>query len=457
MKSPLGTVDPRVTMTDSPVDELLSPSFASVLGFDEPDAATLEDLPVFEERDHCALTLDSSESFESKTTCESLDGNSSGKWPTCLRLELDAAMDESHALDGPAEYSIPQNSPDSNNGVDSLQGESLFQKVEEIHTCSAPKEPTLMPNAPEGSALIDQQAEEKAAAPAPSHPSSVPDQSQPALPTTPVRDDRRTVRFSPPQSPQHLPSHSTLHHLPLVERKQDYTSLHRQQKQQEKWKSSHRTLGQRSSLSRSPTKVNPSSLKRKPEIRFSSMSKVPFCQDASVATFTQLTEHTEHASASEVDTAKCQTPTSKGDTLQGRVYDLVVFNIGIYRSRYPQAMTDGSRWGFCKIRMCPTFIPARSLTEEAEETKQIVCRLQAEDLLFHFVVVVPYFIVHIPLAALAKAGRLANSRAGLSFLDIIRVAWSLTAAFINFAMRRIWGMEFGYHGKIETEYPDRAS
>ncbi|KAJ5278630.1 hypothetical protein N7478_004002 [Penicillium angulare] len=440
-------------MTDSPVDDLLSPSFASVLGFDEPDDATLENLPFFEERDHCALTLDSSESLESKTSSESLDGHDSGKRPTCLRLELDAAKDETRALDGPAEYPIPQSSPDSNNGVDSVQGESPLHKVEQIHTCSALKEPTLMLDAPEDSAQVNQSTEEKATGPIPSHAFSASDQSQPVPPTTPVRDDRRTVRFFPPGSPRYRPSHSILHSLSSVERKQDNPSLHRQQKQQDKWKSSYRTLGQRSPPSRSPTKVNPSSSKRQPEIRFSSMSKVPFCQDASITTSTQENEHTP---ASEVDTVKCQTPASKRDTPHGRVYDLVVFNIGIYRSRYPQRLANGSRWGFCKIRMCPTFIPARSLTEEAEETKQIICRLQAEDLLLHFVVVVPNFVVHIPLAALAKAGRLASSRAGLSFLDIIRVAWSLVAAFINLVMRAIWGMEFGYHGTIETEYPDQA-
>lgn len=453
MKSPLGTVDPRVTMTDSPVDDLLSPSFASILGFDEPDDAPLDDHQVFEERDHCTLTMDLLESSESKSISETIPDEDSEGQTQCPRLELDVAMDNSHALDGQAEYFNPQNSPDSNNGGNDQQGESPHYKAENIHTRSALQGPTLTLDSLEDNNQSTQSTEGKRKVPSPNHPFSASDQPHSAPPTTPVQDDCRTVRFSPPGSPRCRPSHSVLRPLPSVERKQDYISLYRQQKQHEKWKSAYRALGQRSSASRSPTKVNPSSLKRQPEIRFSSMSKFPFRQDDSVTTSIQ---ENPQASASAVDTAKHQTADSEGETPQGRVYDLVVLNIGIYRSRYPQSLTHGSRWGFWQIRMCPTFIPARSLTEEVPETKQIICRLQAEDLLLHFVVVVPYFIVQIPLAALAKAGRLANSRAGLSFLDIIRVAWSITAAFINLVMRKVWGMEFGYHGKIETEHPDQT-
>lgn len=144
------------------------------------------------------------------------------------------------------------------------------------------------------------------------------------------------------------------------------------------------------------------------------------------------------------------------DERDGRVCDLVILNIGLYRSRYPHGLTHGSRWAFWRIQMSPAFIPASSLTRDAHESKQIVYRLPAEDLLLHFVVVLPYFIVQIPFLALAKAGRLANSRAEISFLDIVRVTWAIAVALINFAMRKICGMELGYYGKVQTEYPDQA-
>ncbi|KAJ5718904.1 uncharacterized protein N7483_009986 [Penicillium malachiteum] len=494
MKSPQGPTDPRVTMTDSPVGGLLSPSFASVLAFDEPDDPAYQDLQGLEEEDHGKHNIGlhgsvgsgnsgiqekdlqglGDEDHDKHTGLhDSVASNSSGiqernysegieKQPHFPRLELDAAMDEYHALDGPADQFNPQNTTPVSNGGGNHPASYDRQryKAENIRTSSAPQASPVKLDWLEENGQIDREDDGNSKTTSPKRRLSVSDQLQSASrsPNTPVKNDtlplptppvvkfeapqsfERYVRFSPDNPSQFLPPRSPHRPLPSVERKQDYISLHRLHKQQEKWRG--RSQRERISPRRSPTKIQASTLNRQPDIHFLSIPKPDTRQ--------RVTRSEGNLSTSDqtVDTARQEAAHGR----PGRVYDLVVLNLGLYRSQYPQ----GSRWAFWRVRMCPTFIPARSLTEDAQDTRHIVYRLPAEDLILHFVIVVPYFIVRIPVVTLAKAGRLANSRAGISFLDVVRIIWALVAAFINFVLRKICGMEFGFYGKVQTEYPDQS-
>ncbi|KAJ5526584.1 hypothetical protein N7513_010743 [Penicillium frequentans] len=468
MKSPMGNLDPRVTMTDPPVDVLLSPSFASVLAFDEPNEPGLQDLIALDDENHCEHAMGWHGQPGPSGTRDSSIKQGTFKRPPYPRLELDVAMDRYHALDGPAELLIPQNTPDSANGSPS-EGHRGY-KADNLRTRSAPQAPVLTLDWLEDAESINSRSEGKGKRQPPKRPFSVSDEPQFPSPTaqgnheystvnfSPIKGlaetiATRSVRFSPPESPQCRSPRSGSRPLPSVERKQDYISLYRQQKQHEKWKGASRAFAPRVSPRRSPVKMQPSaSLNPRPEIRFSSLSKVLFRQDDLA---TRL-HGTQRAQSPKVDPMLEDAHSDKDFLPQERVYDLVVLNLGLYRPRHPEHLPCDSKWAFMRVRMSPTFIPARSLVEEAQGTKQIVCRLPAEDLLLHFIIVVPYFFVGIPLTALAKAGRLANSRASLTVLDIFRIAWALIAAFVKFVAYRVWGMKLGHDAKVKAKYPEKA-
>ncbi|KAJ6037371.1 hypothetical protein N7540_001650 [Penicillium herquei] len=488
-------------MTDSPVGGLLSPSFASVLAFDEPDDPAYQDLQGLGEEDrgkheiglHDSVGSSSSgiqekdpqglgeedrskhniglhESVASSGSVIQESDHSEGveKEPHFPRLELDAAMDEYHALDGPADqFNLQNTTPVSNSGGNSpaiCSYDRQRYKAENIRTSSAPQESPVKLDWLEDNGQIDREDDGNSKTTTLKRRLSASDQPQSAAssPNTPVKNDplplpnspvgklettqsfERYVRFS---TDDPLPPRSPNRPLPSVEREKDYISLHRLHKQQEKWRG--RSQRERLGISprRNPSKIQPSTLNRHPDIHFLSIPKLPF-SDARRVTRSQGNLSTSDQT---VDTAR-QEAQPQPHQQPRRVYDLAVLNLGLYRSQYPQ----GARWAFWRVRMSPTFIPARSLTEDAQDTRHIVYRLPAADLILHFVVVVPYFIVHIPFVTLVKAGRLANSRAGISFLDVVRIIWALVAAFINFALRKICGMEFGFYSKVQTECPDRS-
>ncbi|KAJ6101860.1 hypothetical protein N7486_004287 [Penicillium sp. IBT 16267x] len=467
MKSPMGHLDPRV-IAGPPVDVLLSPSFASVLAFDEPNEPEFQDLIALDDENHCEYATGWQGQTAPSSTRDSSLKQGSVKRPQYPRLELDVAMDRYHALDGPAELLIPQNTPDSANGSPS-DGRRVY-KAENLRTRSAPQAPVLTLDWLEDRESVNPRSEGKGKRQPPKRRFSVSDEPRSTSPTTqgnndcptvsfsPIKDlaetiATRCVRFSPPESPRCRSPRSGSRPLPSVERKQDYISLYRQQKQHEKWKTATRAFAPRVSPRRSPVKVQPSmSLDPRPEIRFSSLSKVLFRQD-NLAT---RLHGTQRAQSPEADPMLEDARSDKEVLPQERVDDLVVLNFGLYRPRHPEHLPCNSKWAFVRVRMSPTFIPARSLVEEAKGTKHIVCRLPAEDLLLHFIVIVPYFIVRIPLTALAEAGRLVNSRAGLTILDIFRIVWALIVAFVKFVVYQIRGMKLGHRAKVRTKYPEKA-
>lgn len=464
----MGNLDPRVMTTDPPVDVLLSPSFASVLDFDEPNEPDFQDLIALDDENHCEHAMGWQGQPGPSSTRDLSLKQGTVKRPQLPRLELDVAMDKYHVLDGPADLLIPQNTPDSANASPS-EGHREY-KAENPRTRSIPQAPVLTLDWLEDRESINPRSEGKEKPQSPKRRFSVSDEPRPTSPITqgyndcptanfsPIKDlaetiATRCVRFSPPESPPCRSPRSGSRPLPSVERRQDYISLYRQQKQHEKWKGASRAFASRVSPRRSPVKVQPSTtLNPRPEIRFSSLSKVLFRPDDLASRL----HGTQRAQSPEPDSMLEDIRSNKGVPPPERVYDLVVLNFGLYRPRHPEYLPYDSKWAFVRIRMSPTFIPARSLAEEAQGTKQIVCRLPAEDLLLHFIVVLPYFFVRIPLTALAKAGRLANSRASLTILDIFRIFWALLAASIKFVAYQVWGMKVGHRAKIKAKYSERV-
>ncbi|KAJ5746725.1 hypothetical protein N7520_011907 [Penicillium odoratum] len=467
MRSPLGNADPRVAMIEPPIDTLLSPSFASVLAFDEPDEPRCQDLIALDE-DLCQHNMGWQDQPGLNSSRESSLKRGSVKRPQYPRLELDVAKDRYHALDGPAEPSIPCNTPDSANGSPNEWRRGL--KADNLRIRSAPQAPVLTLDWLEDRKLIYQPSEGKGKNRAQKHCLSVSAEPRSTSPTTTGNFDcltvsfspikgldeitaSRCVRFSPPEAARHRSPRPGSRPLPSVERKQDYISLYRQQKQHEKWKKATRVLARPVSPRRSPVKVQVStSLNQQPEIPFPSLSKMLFRQD-DLATPTQGTNGSQFPDASPV---LADVHYEKEASPREKVHDLVALNFGLYRPRNPEHLPRDSKWAFVRVRMSPTFIPASGLLEETQEMKQIICRLPAEDLLLHFIIVLPYFFMRIPLTALAKAGRLANSQAGLTILDIFRIVWSFTAAFIQFTVQHLWNLTPGHHAKVKTKYRDKA-
>ncbi|KAJ5921668.1 hypothetical protein N7454_009142 [Penicillium verhagenii] len=445
MKLPMGNNDPRVMIQSDPsVDASFSPSFASVLAFDEPDEQGFQDLPALDEKYHCEHNMDWQGEPAPSSTRESSLQQGSVKRSPYPRLELDVAMDRYHALDGPAELLIPHNTPESVHG--SPREERRGHKAENLRTHSAPQPPVLTLDWLEDRRQAKRNRffiSDESRSPSPNMQGGA---NFPTVNFSPIEDfgetvATRCVRFSPPESPRRQSPRSSSRPLPSVERKQDYISHYRQQKQHEKWK-----VAQRASPRRSPVKVQLSTgLDAKPEVRFSDLSRMIFRQDG-LATSSKGKHRVQAPKTSESilrDTHEEALP-------QERVPDVVALNFGLYRPRDPGPLTSVSKWALMRVRMSHTLVPAHSLFGEPQNPKQIVCPLPSEELLLHFIIVLPYLVLRIPLTALAKAGRFPTSRASLTTLDVFRIIWSLTVALVTFVFDQLWSLkpETKHHEKV---------
>ncbi|KAJ5934111.1 hypothetical protein N7466_003658 [Penicillium verhagenii] len=446
MNLPMGNIDPRVMIQSDPsVDALFSPSFASVLAFDEPDEQGFQDLPALDEEYHCEHNMDWQGQPAPSSTRESSLQQGSVKRSPYPRLELDVAMDRYHALDGPAELLIPHNTPESAHG--SPREERRGHKAENLRTHSAPQPPVL---------TLDWLEDRRQAK---RHRLFISDESRSPSPNmqggayfpnvnfTSIEDfgetvATRCVRFSPPESPR-----SGSRPLPSVERKQDYISHYRQQKQHEKWK-----VARRASPRRSPAKVQLSTgLDAKPEVRFSGLSRMIFRQD-DLATSPKSKHRVQAAKTSQSILRDIHEEALPRE----RVPAVIALNFGLYRPRDPGPITSVSKWALMRVRMSHGLVPVHSLFGEPQGPKQIVCPLPSEDLLLHFIIVLPYLVVRIPLTALAKAGRFPTSRASLTTLDIFRIIWALTFALVTFVFHQLWSLKPGPSVKAETQHHEKA-
>ena len=422
MKRPLGMIDTRLTMTDTSEGHILSPSFASILEYNEQEVA------------------ETSSSDENRTRP---DRNfSPGKWRP--RLELEAALDRFYTLDGVTEQQNPQNKPGTENyGANPDKSTERSSAQSKSSPSATPLnlewlDQSLMvhPSSAESQAetnhlLPELQSSMKSITPCFFHGGS------PARETNQEVPLARSVRFSPPPSPKRP--------LSSVERKRDYIASHKQSKQYAKWK----RASPHHSPARSP-KLKTHTQVKSVDTRLPRLSNtVPVISSPSATGLSSTQAKTETIASKDQGS-------SYQSSKQQSVYDMVVINFGVYGPRYPERLGVNSQWAFMRIKMNPTFISAGDLCSQTEETKQIVCRLPAENLLFHFVFVVPAFMIRRPHAFISFVRRLANSPLGLNAFTLLKFVFFWVASLINMILQLFWDMELGFQVNVNHRDPERG-
>ncbi|KAJ5219378.1 uncharacterized protein N7498_001477 [Penicillium cinerascens] len=467
MRKPLGCIDNRVTMTDTPPEGFLSPSFASVIAFgDLPqhENAALDELPPRNRE------MNPTGRIMTEQLGEALDGRDGKRYP---RLELDPTMDKYHTLDGLAEPKNPQNTPASNSGCDSPRDAPRRDNGEGLRTSSAPATPALTINwfedPPDEDSIYLPGDEEDSTKnqtrrfsaddkPRSNSPITVPKGAhlQAAVDASLVGEDigtaiatLRCVRFTPPlySSPARSPPRSPRpvnRPLPSVERKQDYISTYRQQKQNAKWKGLNRARAQRVSPNRSPVRASqPSSnpVSGQPGIRFLSPSKSAFGDDRS--RLTGLFQSSSDQEAPEMPGALTDESTvTNGFAPSRQACDLAVISFSLYRFRYP----GSSRAGVLQVRMNSTIIPLKPSLQEGKTNKTVVTRMAVDDLLLHTYVVVPALMLRLPLLGVSAAKQFKHSRLGLAAIQLWKMFWVLALRALYFVMLKL-GQDVYYHSE----------
>jgi hypothetical protein len=468
MRKPLGSIDTRVTMTDTSSGRLLSPSFASVIAFgDLPQ----QESPAFDELGPRAWETNSTERITTHELGEALDGRDDKRYP---RLELDSAMDKYHTLGGLTEPKNPQNTPASNSGWDSPGDASQCGNGETLRTSSAPAAPALtinwfedpldesldyLPGEEDDGTKIQKRRFSADDQPRSTSPIVVPkevpvqaiagasltgDEIEEVVATT-----LRCVRFTPPldSSPVRFSPGSPRavnRPIPSVERKQDYISTYRQQKQNEKWRGPNRGRIQRVSPNRNAARDSqPSSnpLKGQPTTRFSSPPKSAFGGDRSYST--SLFQSSSDQEAPEMFGALTDESTVTNECVpSGQAYDLAVISFSLYRFRYPGSL----RAGVFQVRMNSTIIPLKPSLQEGKTDKTVVTRLAVDDLLLHTYVIVPAFILHLPLFGISAAKQFRQSRLGRATIYLSKMLWAMALRFFYYVLLRL-GQDVYYHSE----------
>lgn len=417
VKHPLGSIDTRLTMTDSLVDDHLhSPSFASMVFMDgmQPSNQGTEETDFLMDS-HLSLSV-----------------QPPGKrYP---RLELDVAMDKYHILDGFAEPLNPQNTPASHtySGSGSPQDTCRRIKTDSLRTSSAPQA-LFIDWCPPGSSLnlIDNDdllncqprrfsADDEPRSTTPItriKKSGKAAESHPKRSLADIISSARCVRFSPPPTP---PGHSPRpiqRPLPSIERKNDYIASFRQQKQFEKWRVAARAKSQRASPYRSPKKFSrPVSvqLNAQPEICFSP-SKMPLHQDTDSFGNSQSQEHTE----TYIPPDETITPT----THQRQLFKLVAVSLSLHHIRNATKSSESGLRAM-NLQLSYSFRPIGTRLQD-EEARNVVSCATMNDLLLYIFFIVPEFVLRGPLAILHSLNRVAHTRTGLAALFILRLFWSI--------------------------------
>ncbi|KAJ5121793.1 hypothetical protein N7448_002926 [Penicillium atrosanguineum] len=472
IKKPLGSIDTRVKMTDTPPDGLLSPSFASVIAYGN---ILQREPPTLNEMDSRAREPKSMQRITTDELGEGLDERDEERYP---RLDLDPAMDKYHILESLTEPTNPQNTPASNSGCDSPGDVSRRSNGEGLRTSSAPITPALTINwfedqpveslyyllgeADDGTKNQNQKRRFSADdQPRSTSPITVPKEVhlQATADVNPIGDDiekaattLRCVRFTPPLdlSPARSPPRSSRavnQPLPSMERKQDHVSTHRQQNQNEKWRDPNRARGNRVSPNRSPVRAcqpssNPSS--DQPTVRFLSPSKCAFGGDRLHST--SLFQSSSDQEAPEMSGALTDEPTAtNGFASSGQGFDLAVISFSLYLFRYP----GSSRAGVFQARINCTVIPVKHSPQEGKTNKTVVTRMAVDDLLLHTYVIVPALILRLPLLGVSVAKQFKHSRLGIATTYFVNILWAMALRAFYYVLLRL-GQDVYYHSKPTT-------
>lgn len=435
MKLPLGSIDTRVTMTDSPVDDRFSPSFASEIGFDSPpyDNQTSDGV------DACAEAMNQAQQLIPADPHKKSQKQHS-------RLELDVDMDKYHTLDGFAEPLNPQNTPATNSGHESPAEASRRRNAESLRSSSAPQSQPLnfdwfddkleqslfLPGDGDGRSKTQRRrfsADDEPLSTTSTTSSQSPDQAADGELTKTIDDimsPLRCVRFTPPAEPSQPRSPRPVHRpLPSIERKQDYIASHRQQKQYEKWRGPSRALAQRVSPYRSPPKLPKPLLE--PNVHFSGVPNLCHQSESS----TESAQDTQGTSDNRVSETTDMLPQGEDGLHEGstssKTDNLVAVTVSVYR-RLRSSGSDPRETRF-HIQLDLRAIHPSVFLQQTGESQEAVVRTAAEDLLFHTCVIMPAWIWHIPIIILLTARQISHSRIGIITINMLRIPWVFWSNF----------------------------
>ncbi|KAJ5807869.1 hypothetical protein N7474_009138 [Penicillium riverlandense] len=450
---PLGVVDSRVlTMTDSSVRGFLSPSFSSVIAFEETPqrlclADSQEDKLTQDARslsaEECAVDADDSREATSHVddTCEVTPHTLKAWFPN---LELDVTLDRYRGLDGLAEPMNPQNTPASPSERDSIQCEPC--DTENIPTSPAPqrafalnwlgatiensydthsngwlKPSKLRFSTDEQGPLTSPMGEHK--------PVNVYQPKE--LDLSPVR----CVRFSP-QSPRPLRPMSRP--VPSVERPQDYVASHRQKKQYEKWKGTR--CHARASPYRSPTKLSASRPNKRLGIHFSSLSNFPFRRIGQARPEINDDEGGDIALGEEVLNAVDRSTPSDQCNHSSTQSDLFAFSFSLHKiqcldqplSRNVRVYSYVFQWGM------------NTTARRIEELTHTAVYSVPNDLVMQVNFILPALVLRLAIAVFSIARSLACSPLGVFAL---RLVGSILALLVSFAILLLskFGVALDFH------------
>lgn len=473
IREPLGSIDTRVTMTDSPPDCFLSPSFASVIAYGD----NLQHQPALVDELACrARELKSAQRITTDKLGERLEEPNEKRHP---RLELDPAMDKYHTLDGLTEPQNPQNTPASNSGCDSPGDVFRLSNSDGLRTSSAPAAPTLtidwhedqpteswnylLGEVDDGNKNQDQKRRFSANdQPRSTSPITVPKEVHvhDTASINTMADDiekavatLRCVRFTPPldSSPAHSPprsSRSMNSPHSSMERKQDYTSNHWQQKQNGKDGAPSRSRSRRNRVS--PNRSSPARASQLPShtsssgqqtVRFLSPSKCAFGGNRLQST--ALFPSSSDQEITEMSGALADESTAyDGFASSGQAFDLAMISFSLYHFRYP----GSSRAGVFQVRMNSAVIPLKPSLQEGKMNKMVVSRMAVDDLLLHTYVIVPAFLLRLPLLGVSVAKHFKHSRLGLAIIYLVKMLWAMTLRALYYLLLRL-GQDVYYYSE----------
>ncbi|KGO38483.1 hypothetical protein PEX1_014930 [Penicillium expansum] len=453
---PLGIVDTRLMMTDSPTERFISPlsaPFTGLDGTDERQPGGQTEAEASPKQAHRMLEL--REPFRGF--------GSSRKYP---RIELDVAVDKYHTLDGLAEPLNPQNTPASNSERESAEEytESLrCYKMENLRTSPAPQTDEFnfdcFQDSPEASFVCE---DDEGESPKSSKlrrlsvgrrqwiksPVAALSNHQPGINTGNFNKSGdpdsllRCVRFSPPASLS-PPSRAIRRPLPSIERRQDYVALHRQKKQYRKWKVTSRANSRKSSPCNTSAKRTQSLTARIPknhDLRGSSLSSLPYRETRQTSFLARvgLSSGAREVRAGNVgDTSVANASKNASNTEKNLPAFLAVsFSLYTVRPAPSSSAEKAPKYAF-RFRITRTDLPQQPSPHFPTEFEHINCYPIIDDLLFHICFIIPALVVLLPLSFIFAATHpLANTRAGVVMLYLARALLYLLMNTISFVLSK---------------------
>lgn len=450
---PLGVVDTRVlTMTNFLVRDLPSPSFSSVIAFEEtPQRQCLADNQedkLTQDAHSCSSVECAIDADESREATSDVDGPCEVP-PHELKawfpnFELDVTLGRYHDLDGLAEPMNPQNTPASPSERDSIPCEPC--DMENLLTSPAPQRAFALNWL--GATIENSHDTNSDGWLKPSKLCFSTDEQGPL--TSPVGEQKpvnvyqpkeldlspvRRVRFSP-EPPRPLRSMSRP--APSVELPQDYVASHRQKKQYEKWRGSR--CHARASPYRSPTKLSANRPNKRSDIHFSSLSSFPFRRIDQALPQINDDEHGDTALEKADVNAVDRSTSSDQSNCSSKQIDLFVLSFSLHKIQRPDQPLSRNVGAYSYVFQWGMGTIAR----QNEEQTQTAVYSVPNDLVLHVHLNLPVLVLRLTIAVFSIARSLACSPLGVFALRLVGSVLSLLVSFAILLLSK-FGVALDFH------------